>query len=95
MNSEIMQGNNSGLIKCRIGIVSDRLKTTLKTVKKTQYLKRNFLLWTTEYSKETHYKHAQDTQRFNIYMIDQSLSQFLWHRAVTECHKDGQIVLKH
>ena len=41
-NRKIMLRNNSGLIKCRIVIVSDRFKTTIKTVKKAQYLKRNF-----------------------------------------------------
>lgn len=42
MNRKIMLGNNCGLIKCSIVFVSDRLKTTIKTVKKAQYLKHNF-----------------------------------------------------
>jgi hypothetical protein len=37
-----MLGNKYGLKKCRIVIVSDRLKTTIKTVKKAQNLKHNF-----------------------------------------------------
>ena len=95
VNWKIMLGNHSDLINCRIAKCAWEIKNKYKREKKDTFSQLQIELWTTEYNKEIYQIHAQNSQWFSIYMIDQTESQFMWHKFMTVCHQARTAIHKH